>query len=173
MKDKIILLVAVLVGILAFVFTNSYLRGERDKLFKGAEKIPVLIAKRDMPAGTVISTADIAIYEVFKDAVGQNVLSQADIRTVLNKKLKYSVKRGDPLFWSSIDMPARGLGGLAPTIQSGLRAVSISVSGDAAVSGLVQPNDRVDILGTFSFPSRKVPGEMETVTLTILQDVTR
>jgi len=36
---------------------------------------------------------------------------------------------------------------------------------------MVQPNDHVDVLGTFSFPSKEVLGEMELVTLTILQDV--
>ena len=40
------------------------------------------------------------------------------------------------------------------------------------VSGLVKPNDHVDILGTFTFPSRTNPSQMESVTLTLLQDVT-
>jgi pilus assembly protein CpaB len=53
-----------------------------------------------------------------------------------------------------------------------MRALSISVSGAASVSGMVQPNDRVDVLGTFSFPAEGVQGEMESVTLTVLQDVT-
>jgi pilus assembly protein CpaB len=37
---------------------------------------------------------------------------------------------------------------------------------------MVQPNDRVDVLGTFSFPMTNAPGELESVTLTVLQDVT-
>ena len=57
-------------------------------------------------------------------------------------------------------------------IQPGLRAVSIAVSGANSVSGMVEPNDRVDVLGTYSFPSKTSAGEMETVTLTLLQDVT-
>ena len=48
----------------------------------------------------------------------------------------------------------------------------MAISGASGVSGMVQPTDRIDVLGTFSFPSKRVPGEMETVTLTILQDVT-
>jgi pilus assembly protein CpaB len=39
------------------------------------------------------------------------------------------------------------------------------------VSGMVEPNDHIDVLGTFTLPST-VPGEMESVTLTVLQDVT-
>lgn len=171
MKDKIILLAAILVGVLAFVFTSSYLRGERDKLYKGARKVPVIVAKRELTAGTILSAQDLALSEVFERTVGANVLREDDYQNVLNKKLRYSVKRGQPLDLSYVDMPLSGRHGLAPMIRNGMRAVSISVGGDAAVSGLVQPNDQVDIIGTFSFPSRKVPGEMETVTLTVLQDV--
>ena len=50
--------------------------------------------------------------------------------------------------------------------------MSIAVGGEAAVSGLVAPNDHVDILGTFTFASKTLPGEMESSTLTVLQDVT-
>ncbi len=37
---------------------------------------------------------------------------------------------------------------------------------------MVQPKDNVDVLGTFAFPSQESPGQMETVTLSVLQDVT-
>jgi pilus assembly protein CpaB len=53
-----------------------------------------------------------------------------------------------------------------------MRAISISIGGAAGVSGLVQPSDRVDVLGSFSFPSRRNAQQMEWVTLTVLQDVT-
>lgn len=52
-----------------------------------------------------------------------------------------------------------------------MRAVSINVSGAASVSGMVKPNDHIDVLGTFTFPNAK-NGELELVTLTILQNVT-
>ena len=56
-------------------------------------------------------------------------------------------------------------------IKNQLRAISLNISGASGVSGMVRPSDRVDILGTFAFPSKTLPGEMETVTLTVLQDV--
>ena len=37
---------------------------------------------------------------------------------------------------------------------------------------MVRPSDRIDVLGTFSFPSKTQPEVMESVTLTVLQDVT-
>ena len=56
-----------------------------------------------------------------------------------------------------------------------MRAVSIPVSGAAGVSGMVRPNDCVDVLGSFVLPSSTGstdPSEMEMVTLTVLQNVT-
>jgi pilus assembly protein CpaB len=61
--------------------------------------------------------------------------------------------------------------GLAGIVKPGLRAISLSVGGASAVSSLIQPNDRVDVLGSFSLPSKDSPDELEAVTLTVLQDV--
>jgi pilus assembly protein CpaB len=64
------------------------------------------------------------------------------------------------------------VGGLSSQITPGLRAVSLPIGGAQAVSGMVRPSDRIDVLGTFAFPSKTQPDVMETVTLTVLQDVT-
>ncbi|HMP76969.1 MAG TPA: Flp pilus assembly protein CpaB [Kiritimatiellia bacterium] len=172
MKQRIVLLVSILIGVAAFLLTSQYLRNERDKLYAGAEKIQVIAAARDLPAGTMLQFEDLGRRTVYKAAVGENVFRPEDLNTIINKKLQFSLRRNDPLMWSYVQLPERGRSGLAPMINPGLRAISISVAGPAAVSGLVQPSDRVDILGTFTFPARSRPGETESVTLTVLQDVT-
>lgn len=171
MKQKAILIAAILVGILAFGLTHKYLKDERDKLYAGAEKIKTIVAQKDLPAGTVLKMEDLGALSVYKSAVGGQAVLPDELNTILGKKLRYSVRRNDPLLWSSVDIPERMRYGLAPMVKTGLRAVSLAIGADAAVSGLVQPNDHVDILGTFTMPSRAAPGQMETVTLTVLQDV--
>lgn len=173
MKQKMVLILSVVCGFIAFVLTNRYLESEKEKLYRGAEKIQVLAAGRDLPVGTIVDPQkDLGTKTVFKSAVGENVCRVEDVETLRSKKVLFPLRKGDPINWSYIDMPDRSRGGLSSMIKPGLRAVSISVSGASAVSGLVQPNDRVDILGTFTFPSRKKPGETEAVTITVLQDVT-
>lgn len=171
MKQKAILLVAVLVGVFAFAMTHQYLQAEREKLYAGAEKIKTIVATEDLPAGSVLTMDVLAQKSVFKSAVGGQAVLPDDLNTVIGKKLRYMVRRNDPLLWSMVDIPERLRFGLSPMIKPGLRAISLAIAGEAAVSGLVQPNDRVDILGTFTMPSRSTPGQMETVTLTLLQDV--
>jgi len=171
MKQKAILLVAVLIGVVAFAMTHRYLQAERDKLYAGAEKIKTIVVTEDLPAGAVLTQEVLAQKSVFKSAVGGQAVLPDDLNTVLGKKLRYMVRRNDPLLWSAVDIPERLRYGLSPMIKPGMRAVSLAIAGEAAVSGLVQPNDRVDILGTFTMPSKTTPGQMESVTLTILQDV--
>ena len=174
MKQKLVLVVSAVVALLAFFLTTSYLAKERDKLYKGAEKVQVIVAARNLTANSAINikNGDLAFDWVFKSAVGDQVCKIGDEFVIDGKKLLFPVKQGEPVMWSYIDMPDRGRGGLASMVKPGMRAVSISVNGPNSVSGLVQPNDRVDILGTFTFPSRKKAGETEAVTLTVLQDVT-
>lgn len=179
MKQKIILIISVVAGVLAFWLTSRYLQNQRLELIKakealraGMEMFDVVAAAEDLPAGTVLTIANLGQRKVSRRDVGDKAVQPENLRLVLGKKLKYGMKKLDPLMWPYVDVRYAPISGLAATIESGRRAVSVSVGGAAAVSGLIQPNDRVDILGTFSFPSKKLAGEMETVTLTILQDVT-
>jgi pilus assembly protein CpaB len=179
MKNKIVPIISVLIGIIAFILTYQYLSGEQKKLQKlkddiarGTRQIPVLVARVDIPGGTVVSHDDLEstpMPELFVPE--QAITTQEDGNMVLGKKTILEVKAHKPLLWSNIEGGAQAAQGLAPAITHRMRAISLGIGGSAAVSGMVQPNDRVDVLGTFSFPS-KVPGEMETVTLTVLQDVT-
>lgn len=173
MKQKLVLIVSLLIGVMAFWMTNRYLQSEREKLYAGAEKIEVVAAAADLAPGTVLTVDDLGVRQVYKTAVGGQAVLREDVETIIGKKLRYSMRKNDPMLWSYVDMPERGRFGLAPMINTGMRAISLGIAGVNAVSGLVQPNDRVDILGSFVFPSRKnvETGQMETVTLTLLQDV--
>jgi len=157
---------------MAFILTNKYLRDIKAELYKGASKVPIVVANKDLPGGATIEVRDLAKKDEFASAVGDNIFGPKDIDNIVGKRLKYPLKKGEPLWWSHVDLPDRTRSGLAPMVQSGLRAISLPISGASGVSGLLSPNDRVDILGTFSFPSEEMEGELKSVTLTLLQDVT-
>lgn len=171
MKQHVVLILSVLIGVLAFWLTRGYLKAEREALFKDAEKVVAVVAARDLAAGTVLRMEDLGEMEVFRVAIsGQHVLPE-EFKAILGKRLRFEVRKHQPILWSHVDVPERQRFGLAPMIKPGMRALSLSIGGDAAVSGLVAPNDRVDILGTFTMPSRRQPGQVEAVTFTLLQDV--
>ncbi len=172
MKQKVVLIVAIGMGLLAFVLTHLYLKAEVQRLYEGARKVAVLKARSDLPAGTVLDNQNVIAGEVFEQAVGNDVFLAEEKGLVLGRTLKFALGQGDNIQWLHIGANRYELTGLSGTIPEGMRAMSIPVSTETAVSGLVRPNDNIDILGTFSFIDEKNPGEMETVTFTVLQNVT-
>lgn len=172
MKQKIVLLIAIAAGIAAFWLTGNYLRHERARILGGAKRIFVVVAERDLPAGTVLKNVDLAKALVFQSNVGGRAILPESVREIIGKKLLYNIGRGDPMQWSDVDVPFKGEAGLAEMINPSMRAISISVDAVSSVSAMIKPNDHVDILGTFMFPSPTISGSVETVTLTVLQDVT-
>lgn len=179
MKNQIILAISVVTGLLAFGISRYYLQHqiaevqkERERLFKEAETVYVVVAAKDIPSGRPIEKEDIGRMRVFKSAVQERAISVEDAHRLLGRRTLYNIKMRDPILWSDIEGGETIETGLSSMVPQRRRALSIPVSGTAAVSGMIQPNDRVDVLGTFTFPSKRVQGEMETVTLTLLQDVT-
>ncbi|MDE0839927.1 MAG: Flp pilus assembly protein CpaB [Kiritimatiellae bacterium] len=181
MNQKIVLAVSIVIGAMAFLLTVKYLKTKEtefqkrvEELYRGARKISVIVAKNDLPQGAVITKADLAKKEVFEieTTIRGHAVTREDAELILGRKTLFTINSGEPIFWSDIEGGGRSGGGLSSAIKPGLRAISIETGGAAAVSSMAQPNDRVDVLGTFSFPSKANPEEMETVTLTILQDVT-
>lgn len=179
MKQRIVLIIAVVVGLLAALLTRQYLVAKNREVdqtiakIKGKYKtVEVVVAARPIPAGSVLTAADIGPLSVVERQLRPDAVRSEDFRDLLNRKTLNRLDAGAPIFWSDIAGGAPGSRGLAEDIKPGCRAMSINVSGAAAVSGMVRPNDRIDVIGTFSFPSREHPGELELVTLTIIQDVT-
>lgn len=178
MKQKLVLIISVVVGLFAAFLTRSYLAA-KDKAYlamtaefeRKHEKIEVVGIKRDLPSGTVLTMDDIGGVKIFKSAYQGHVIPAKDYMTLLGRKTVRALRAEAVIFWSDIEGGEPGGRGLSGDIKPRMRAISVNVSGAASVSGMVRPNDHVDVLGTFSFPSKEIAGEMELVTLTILQDV--
>ncbi len=181
MNQKIILAVSLVVGLLAFGLSMRYFQtrmGEIERARAAFEqrvrKIEVVVAAGDLPEGMPIDRKDIArsfMYEIEVSA-REDVVTARDAAYILGRKTLFSLKRGEAIYWSHLEGGGRAGPDLASAVTPGMRAVSLPVGGPAAVSGMVMPNDRVDVLGTFSFPSKTNPQELESVTVTVLQDVT-
>lgn len=179
MKQRILLIVAVLFGIFAAILTREYLvRKDRQvqETLQGLKtrfrQIEVVTIDRDLPVGSILARDHIASIFVYENQLRQDVIKTDEWRDIVGRKIVHSVSKGKPLFWTDIEGGMTDRSGLADSIKPGCRALSINVSGAASVSGMVRPNNRVDVIGTFSFPSKENPEELELVTLTVIQDVT-
>ena len=171
MKQKIVLIVAIAMGALAFVLTHVYIKAEREALFASAKRVPIVVAGEDLAVGTVLTSQNLRIQEVFEAGLGRQVFRAEQQRFLIGKTLRYPLRTGSPVDWVHVGANLDERESLASTIRNGMRAISLPVSNETSVSGLVKPNDKVDILGTFNFMDEENPGEMKTVTFTVLQDV--
>ena len=179
MKQKLILIISVVVGILAAVITKQYLNAKDSEVARlmaeircSQRMVDIVVVKRDIPGGTVLQRSDLGLNEVPEGAVRGHAVLGSDAPFLFGRKTIRMLEQKSPVFWADIEGGAPGSRGLADDIPPRMRALSINVSGAASVSGMVRPNDRVDVLGTFSFPSASNPLELELVTLTVIQDVT-
>jgi len=73
--------------------------------------------------------------------------------------------------WSDLRQASTRKEGLNSIIPMGYRAISVAVDPISSVSGLIRPDNNVDIIGTFHFPDMKGDQSLDTITLTILQNV--
>jgi pilus assembly protein CpaB len=179
MKQKIIPIVSVLIGVLAFFLTDRFLKGERaalqrarDEFNQQTRQLEVVVAARDLSVGTPLAQDDIAKTMVPAAKVGRRAVLPSQFPMLLGRKLGFSIAKGDPIQWSDVEGGSTIGGTLSRSVNEGLRAISLSIGGAQGVSGMVAPGDRVDVLGTFSLPSPDNPLEVQAVTLTVLQNVT-
>ncbi len=182
MKQKFILIVSIGIGILAAILSLSWIRSknaefkkEMNRLYAGAEKIQVLAAARPLPSGTTIQPSDFGLLSVYATSVTDDNILEADRMRIVGRTLLHPLDLKNPILWTYIDGGKQRSKNLSDDIQEKMRAVSIPVSGASGVSGMVRPNDCVDVLGSFVLPSTGVgatPDDLEMVTLTVLQNVT-
>ncbi len=181
MKQKIVLIVAVVAGLLAAVLTRAYLSAKNDELRQLKDRfrkthgvMTALCYKKDIPAGTVLQKSDFVLIDVPESGLRGQALGERHAADIAGRKLAVGHRKHEIVFWSDIEGGNPQGGGLANDIRRKMRAVSINASGAAAVSGMVKPNNHVDVIGTFSFPRPSPDGKgeiQELVTCTILQNV--
>lgn len=176
MKNKIVLVISLVAGLVAAVLTRVYVVSKdaevqkvKDAIKAKYGTIEVLCFDREMPAGTVLSKSDLGLKVVPAIGMRGQALTVENVTDVVGRKILLSHKRGDVLFWADVEGGNPTVKGLSDDIKKQMRAISINCSGAASVSGMVKPNDHVDVIGTFDF--NRGAGTKDLVTCTILQNV--
>lgn len=175
MRQKLLMLAAVFFGVLAFIFTYQQIKQERSKIMNSAVRVRLIRMKTDVAEGDKLMESDIEMFEGmrFASAAANTLEIPWDRRNdVIGSPLRSMVRAGDILTWRDFrQVFTKERGGLPAQTRSGWRAISIPVSSVSSVSGLIRPNNFVDVIGTFHFPDARGDSSLDTVTMTILQRV--
>lgn len=135
-------------------------------------KPAMLIAKRPLPAGTLLRDSDMAWKEIAPGKVGPGVFlrgrtSKEDLLGAITQR---DFAEGDALRVKALVMP-NDRQFLAAVLKPGRRAVSISVNAPQSSSGLVLPGDYVDVILTQNFAVGDGGVPQRTVAETVLRKV--
>ncbi len=124
----------------------------------------LVVTTRPLSVGGTLKPADVKIVKIAAAAFPKGAYSK--VEEVLDRPVISNILMEEPILEGRLAPKGSGLG-LAPTIPSGMRAVSVRVNDVAGVAGFVLPGMRVDVLVT-GHP----PGGDGDSTVTTLQNIT-
>ena len=152
-KKLVLLLGALIIAIGTALAAKSMFSGAATPQAQAAPVEPqgpkVLVAKRALPVGTII-TADAIGFQLWPKEMVQDAYfidGEADMTKLLGTVVRNPITAGEPVTQGSLVSPGdRGF--LAAALAPGMRAITVPVSAKTGVGGFVFPGDRVDMLLT-------------------------
>jgi pilus assembly protein CpaB len=109
--------------------------------------IPVVLASRNLPIGTMLTSADLRVANWPARSPVQGGFSSTD--QLLNRGLIADMVENEPITSSKL-APTEAGAGLPPIIPPGMRAISMQVNEIIGVAGFVTPGNRVDVVATLN-----------------------
>jgi len=170
-KQKLILISGVVLGVVAILMTKMYLdqqqqeaqaQAKRSLAKMQANQSVVLVAKQDIPSGSVIESNMIDSSIVPNQFIQPQAVTSID--RVLGMITLAPMSKGEQISLSKLSKARKenAAGGLAGNTPAGKRAISISVDSIASVSGMVRPGDYVDVIATLQIPVQGPDGQMSS-----------
>jgi pilus assembly protein CpaB len=164
MKKKLV--IAVGLALIAVLSLWLYSRSLQEEV-AGGQKVQILVAGEDVPAGARVTKAMLAIREVPEAYVHQASIHKGEENQIIGRPVAEKVAQGQPLLWSDFELQKSAQSRrLAGAVQKGQRALTLPVDMSGSLAGMLRPGDHVDVLGTFA----KAQGT-DWATVTLLQNV--
>lgn len=162
-KTLILFVIAVGCGLVASIGVSQYMDQKGDSGADGSETAKIFVALTDIGIGQELDANNVKLEDWPRDRIPDGAITDlADLEGHFPRTRLYA---GEPILKAKL--MSSNDGSKSVDIPKGFRVVSVQVTMKSAVSGLVQPGDRVDLL-VFLRKSAEVP---QTGTRTILKDV--
>jgi Flp pilus assembly protein CpaB len=162
-KNMTLMIVAIGCGLVAAFLTARLSGGS------GPEMIDVIVAKKELPVGTLLDEKEFDNYvtqaKFLKTNVPQDVITNPE--DLKGKKLNRTLKPGN--FFAAGDVGAdNGI-----RLPDGMYKYSIKIDMVKAASGFIQPGDHVDVILTEPLPNGKAKSGMMLRDMLVLSVDTR
>lgn len=174
MKNKLALVVAVLLGLIAVWGVHQYLSAQKDKYETTYRSVSVVAAAERMKAGVDIRPNMLGSVSMPEPGVTADHILWSDKERLIGQTINRNVERGDALLASYFRRPVERL---QDKLEPGERALTLRVDSISGVAGNIVPGSHVDILGTFGVKKDKQKSEKalgtqpDSNTVVVLADV--
>lgn len=168
MKNKLILILAVIVGLTAAGGIYMFLENMKKTYEVQGDFVKVTVARQQIPAKTQITAQMIELKEIPAKYINER--AAVDSKEVIGKIAKSDILTGEQVLRDKLAKDKESSDGLSFLLQPGKRAVTIAVNEVSGLAGLVKPGDRVDVLGTFDLQAA-VGQEKSSITTLLIQNV--
>ncbi len=147
------LVVALILGGIAAKMAFNFVKN-RSQNTTEAKRTQIVIAKRNIDAGDVLTTDDLTMGDVASEAVPDTVFTSPD--QLVGRVTVVPLIQGQAI--TTTLLAPRGVGpGLQATVPIGMRAVTVDISEITGVAGYLIPGCHVDLLQTVKDPKTGLP----------------
>ena len=154
-KTLIVLGLALVIGLLAAWSARSYL-GQRVAEIEARAKVKtvgVVVAKADITPGQTLSTDNLAVRDIPAEWVQSAAVTPEQFDRVNGQTLALNLRAGEMLMWPMLEQ--RRAPTFSARVGSGRRALTLPVDEINSISGMLEPDDRIDLLITIDRAGKK------------------
>jgi pilus assembly protein CpaB len=170
MKFRVIgVIAALLLALVGGVLILSYAQGADQRAMAGMRTEDILVVSKAVPAGTDVAALaqDLTVKKIPASAVADGALSV--LTGVTNQVTSVDLVPGEQLLRSRLVSPssAQTTGGVK--VPRGMQEVTIPLTPEKALGGLLKPGDTVGIFVSFSTPAPETHLTLQKVLVTKVQ----
>ena len=194
MSKKIGLIIAILAAVIAAGLVKVYIdqqkaliteqakvstRKEIDKAKEQFQKslVAVLVAKQDMPKGTLVRATMVTPAIMPSEYMNANIITSFD--RIENTETVENIAKGEPISITKLtgssrpDLSTRKPSSLSAATPLGKRAATIAIDPISSVGGMIRGGDYIDVLCVISVPIQTSSGTKTTeeVTIPLFQNI--
>lgn len=142
-KSMVLIVIALVCGLVASIGISQVVERQKGTEEPAVQTSPIYIAMNDIPIGEEMGANNIKLEEWPVDKIPEGAVTDAAM--LENMSPKQPLFSGEPILSAKL-ADHNSLKTSSDRIKKGYRVMSVKVSMDSAVSGLISPGDRVDVV---------------------------
>lgn len=178
MSGSRLFMIAVVCGVVAAFLTVYYLKSVEERYRRAnqperVETVSVVVPKRDLNKGDIITIDSIGKLTVPRKYLPTNYIPASDYKKILNRTIASPMRAGRIMTVEAVTGTKAET--FSETVDLGRRAFSLKVNKVDSFDGLLRPGDTIDLMGEFDLEDLGIEGgsdqEVTQVVMPVLEKV--